>query len=50
MSQSLISASVAAYLAKGGQVTQCPPRFAYGAGAEGRRYFHPMLGRWVFTA
>ena len=30
--------------------TQAPMRYAYGAGAEGRRYFHPMLGRWVLTA
>ncbi len=30
--------------------TQAPTRYAYGAGAEGRRYFHPMLGRWVLTA
>lgn len=30
--------------------TQAPQRYAYGAGAEGRKYFHPMLGRWVLTA
>lgn len=30
--------------------TQAPMRYAYGAGSEGRRYFHPMLGRWVLTA
>mgnify|MGYP003520546057 FL=1 len=30
--------------------TQASTRYAYGAGAAGRRYFHPMLGRWVLTA
>ena len=29
---------------------QAPTRYAYGAGSEGRKYFHPMLGRWVLTA
>lgn len=50
MSNAAIASHVAAYVAKGGKVTQCPTRYAYGAGAEGRRYFHPMLGRWVLTA
>ena len=50
MSQSQIASHVARFLSAGGAITQCPTRYAYGAGAEGRRYFHPMLGRWILTA
>ena len=36
-------------IAKGATYTQAPTRHAYGAGAEGRRYFHPVIGRWVLS-
>lgn len=45
----LTSAAQYAPLSPAVTYQQAPMRYAQGAGSEGRRYFHPMLGRWVLT-